>query len=190
MKRCPACQRAFVDDSLLYCLEDGTALLSEGPGSSDMAATVIMPDPRMTVPERLETQRPAQITPHPLHGQPHAWPPPAQTPAPPGAFPARSGKGVALTSLLLAIAAFVLLGFCIIAGASGVEEQLIGGVFLFSVLLALAGAVLGIIATSKSSKDTSAQNARSMSLVALILNGLYLLITVVFLILGAVASSR
>jgi hypothetical protein len=49
--------------------------------------------------------------------------------------------------------------------------------------------VAGIVAISKSSKDTGPQNAKAMSVVALVLNGLYLLISVVFLVLGAVASS-
>jgi TolB-like protein/Tfp pilus assembly protein PilF len=31
MKRCPECRRDYYDDSLLYCLDDGSALL-EGPG--------------------------------------------------------------------------------------------------------------------------------------------------------------
>ncbi len=33
MKRCPECRRDYYDDSLLYCLDDGSALL-EGPGES------------------------------------------------------------------------------------------------------------------------------------------------------------
>ena len=33
MKRCPECRRDYLDDSLLYCLDDGTALL-EGPGAA------------------------------------------------------------------------------------------------------------------------------------------------------------
>src|SRR5690349_20868013 len=32
MKRCPECRRDYYDDSLLYCLDDGTALL-DGPAS-------------------------------------------------------------------------------------------------------------------------------------------------------------
>src|SRR5687767_109103 len=39
MKRCPECRRDYYDDSLLYCLDDGSALL-EGP-ASDEAATAI-----------------------------------------------------------------------------------------------------------------------------------------------------
>ncbi len=40
MKRCPECRRDYYDDTLLYCLDDGNALL-EGPASGD-APTVIM----------------------------------------------------------------------------------------------------------------------------------------------------
>jgi Tol biopolymer transport system component len=41
MKRCPECRRDYYDDSLLYCLDDGTALL-DGPTSGDEAATAIL----------------------------------------------------------------------------------------------------------------------------------------------------
>lgn len=188
MKRCPACQRMYADDSLSYCLEDGTLLMSDSSNAPDMAATLIIPEPRMTAPVKQETFRP---TPTPPHGYPA--PHPAWTPAAPLQKPVvapAQGRGLAVTSLVCGIAAFLLLGFCIIAGASDVEESLIGGIFIFSALLALVGAVLGIVAVAKTSKDTSAQNAKTIAVVGLVLNGLYLLISVVFLILGAVASSR
>lgn len=44
MKRCPECKRDYYDDSLLYCLEDGSALL-EGPASADGPKTMILPKP-------------------------------------------------------------------------------------------------------------------------------------------------
>ncbi|MCA1590264.1 MAG: tetratricopeptide repeat protein [Acidobacteria bacterium] len=40
MKRCPECRRDYYDETLLYCLDDGSALL-EGPASADGAATAI-----------------------------------------------------------------------------------------------------------------------------------------------------
>ena len=46
MKRCPECRRDYYDDSLLYCLDDGNALLegpASGSGRSDESATAIMP---------------------------------------------------------------------------------------------------------------------------------------------------
>ncbi len=41
MKRCPECRRDYYDDTLLYCLDDGNALL-EGPASADEPATAII----------------------------------------------------------------------------------------------------------------------------------------------------
>ncbi len=41
MKRCPECRRDYYDDSLLYCLDDGRALL-EGPASGSEPATAIL----------------------------------------------------------------------------------------------------------------------------------------------------
>jgi TolB-like protein/Tfp pilus assembly protein PilF len=41
MKRCPECRRDYFDDSLLYCLDDGSALL-EGPAAIDEPATAIL----------------------------------------------------------------------------------------------------------------------------------------------------
>ncbi|MEQ1924474.1 MAG: hypothetical protein ABL952_18410, partial [Pyrinomonadaceae bacterium] len=41
MKRCPECRRDYYDDTLLYCLDDGNALL-EGPSTIDEPATAIL----------------------------------------------------------------------------------------------------------------------------------------------------
>jgi hypothetical protein len=188
MKRCPVCQRTYTEDSLNYCLEDGSALLSESSASSDLAATLIIPEPLVTVPGKGETARPVLPRQQPFITPTPSWPPVSPLAAIP-VNAARQGRGAGITSLVLAIIAFVLLGFCIIGGAAGVNVDLIGGLFLFSVLLALVGAVLGIVATSKSSKEASAQNTKAMSIVALVLNVLYLLITIIFLTLGAISSS-
>jgi hypothetical protein len=191
MKLCPVCQRRYTDDTLSYCLEDGAALSGETSAANDLAATLIIPEPRLTAPVNQDTYRATSPPPppsvQPFNPQMPAWQPQAGVHALQSA-PARQGRGAAVTSLALAITAFVLLGFCIIGGASGVNESLIGGIFLFSILLALVGAVLGIVATSRSSKVTSLPNAKIISIVALVLNGVYLLFSVVFLILGAVAS--
>src|SRR4051812_42746859 len=41
MKRCPECRRDYYDDSLIYCLDDGSALL-DGPGF-DRTPTAVLP---------------------------------------------------------------------------------------------------------------------------------------------------
>lgn len=43
MKRCPECRRDYTDDTLIFCLDDGTELLT-GPGTSGrLTPTVILP---------------------------------------------------------------------------------------------------------------------------------------------------
>ena len=42
MKRCPECRRDYTDDSLLYCLEDGTALVQGSVPSPDEPRTAIL----------------------------------------------------------------------------------------------------------------------------------------------------
>jgi len=44
MKRCPKCRRDYYDETLLYCLDDGNALL-DGPASVDEPATAIFSEP-------------------------------------------------------------------------------------------------------------------------------------------------
>lgn len=53
MKRCPECRRDYYDETLLYCLDDGAALV-EGPGSLGEAETAILPgtDPQADIPTR------------------------------------------------------------------------------------------------------------------------------------------
>lgn len=191
MKRCPVCQRAYADDSLTYCLEDGSALIGDTSRGADLPATLIIPDPRVTVPANQETYRPGTPPVQQRYQPPPApsWPPAAAAPQFSQPSVAPQGRSAAVTALILAILSYAILAFCIIGGAIGLENTLLGGVFLFSVVLALTGAILGIIATSRSSRDVSGQNNKTLSVVALVLNGLYLLVTIVFLILAAVTSS-
>jgi len=42
MKRCPQCRRDYYDETLLYCLDDGNALL-EGPSSAEDIPTALIP---------------------------------------------------------------------------------------------------------------------------------------------------
>ncbi|MGD9630394.1 MAG: hypothetical protein AB7V18_14230 [Pyrinomonadaceae bacterium] len=48
MKRCPECRRDYYDDTLLYCLDDGNALLegpASGSGAGDEPVTAILSEP-------------------------------------------------------------------------------------------------------------------------------------------------
>ncbi|HEY6046149.1 MAG TPA: DUF4440 domain-containing protein [Pyrinomonadaceae bacterium] len=45
MKRCPTCKRTFEDDSLAYCLDDGTPLLAEVPARPHSEDAIVTPAP-------------------------------------------------------------------------------------------------------------------------------------------------
>ena len=66
MKRCPKCRRAYSDDSLNFCLDDGVELVY-GPGDSDQETAVLNPPPTSEAATRtFETpssvQRPDRVT--------------------------------------------------------------------------------------------------------------------------------
>lgn len=74
MKTCPSCQRAYEDDSLVFCLDDGSRLAGEGPESP---ATWVLPNPGPTVASPRSTSptapptittRPEQFQIRPPHG--------------------------------------------------------------------------------------------------------------------------
>jgi len=58
MKRCPACRRDYFDDSLLYCLDDGSALLDGPTGLHSTAAPA--PEPATVM---LHTTQPPSLEP-------------------------------------------------------------------------------------------------------------------------------
>ena len=66
MKRCPSCHRGYPDDSLTYCLEDGS-ILSTVP---DPDATLVIPDRRLT--DRTESDSATQNL-LPSSKSPYLW---------------------------------------------------------------------------------------------------------------------
>jgi hypothetical protein len=47
MKRCPTCKRAFDDDTLSFCLDDGTPLVRDSASRADSQETIVSPPPTM-----------------------------------------------------------------------------------------------------------------------------------------------
>jgi hypothetical protein len=90
MKRCPACQRTYVEEHLAFCLDDGTPLVRAEPGGFDPMATAVMPEPRVTDPN-----------PYPAYGQP------------PVAGAAAGGTGIKINNRTLGFtgAGLVIAGF-------------------------------------------------------------------------------
>ena len=71
MKRCPTCKRTFEDDSLAFCLDDGSPLVSEsGP---DSQATLVTPAPPAPPPTQL-SQYPPAVSAVETRPKRHVWP--------------------------------------------------------------------------------------------------------------------
>lgn len=51
MKHCPKCHRRYEDDSLRFCLDDGTSLVSKATRSNE-ARTEVLPGSRVTASDR------------------------------------------------------------------------------------------------------------------------------------------
>jgi tetratricopeptide (TPR) repeat protein len=68
MKRCPECRRDYFDDSLLYCLDDGSALL-EGPGSDGIQTAILA---QGVDSEKLTEKLPRRSASGPERGR-HRW---------------------------------------------------------------------------------------------------------------------
>ena len=52
MKRCPTCKRTFDDDTLSFCLEDGTPLVRDASSRADSQETLVSPSPSVPDPDR------------------------------------------------------------------------------------------------------------------------------------------
>ena len=60
MRRCPECRRDYYDDTLNYCLDDGTELL-EGPASDEPATAILSEPPAVAGGLSLPNESPTRI---------------------------------------------------------------------------------------------------------------------------------
>ena len=61
MKFCPTCQRQYEDETIKFCLEDGS-LLNSGPARGSAEATLYMPGPTQQSPRAGPTSPPSTMT--------------------------------------------------------------------------------------------------------------------------------
>src|SRR5882762_6486504 len=86
MKRCPTCNRSFDDDTLSFCLEDGTPLVRDGASRADSQETIVSPPPSFVPPADTgppPTQTFGQLPGKATVSASQFYPPPAQAYVPP-----------------------------------------------------------------------------------------------------------
>jgi hypothetical protein len=81
VKRCPTCNRTFEDETLSFCLDDGTPLVRDSPGRADSQETLVSPSPTGSILPLTQTYR--QLSGKATINASQFNPPPAQAFTPP-----------------------------------------------------------------------------------------------------------
>lgn len=130
MKKCPSCGRAFTDDSLSFCLDDGSPLLSVGAGGGGAAAGANQPAARDAHATWQYTQaRETNPPPTEAFGTGQQFPPqtPSWSPVPPaGAATAQPKKSKAIywvLGVVLLLAVAVVGGAILVIALAGFSEN-------------------------------------------------------------------
>src|SRR6266516_3831724 len=88
MKTCPSCHKSYEDETMMFCLDDGTTQLQATAGSGDPNATFRMPAQRSTDPgTSVASANAPRLVQQPL--KPHASPQPFVSPGFGPAVPTR-----------------------------------------------------------------------------------------------------
>jgi hypothetical protein len=162
MKNCPRCNQRYEDPDLNFCLND-VELLVEFE-TSDAPPTLIMDSPRQTrdnwaEPHSVPTSQGQQI---------YGYQQPQQMYQPPMSAMANVGVDSTMPtiSLILGITSWVLM--CCYLGFP----------------LGAAAMITGYIGYSRSNQDPQRYGGGSMAIIGMVLGGISLILTILFVILG------
>lgn len=113
MKSCPACNRTYTDEELLFCLEDGTKLTQASTGFNE-APTAFDPNATLAYSPGRETNPPPQNFYRQPPQVPQAPAPSSWSPAPYAPSPATAHKPNSKTWIIVAVAGVIVLGLGIV----------------------------------------------------------------------------
>lgn len=209
MKRCPSCQRTYTDETLRFCLEDGTTLLSgaSASASSDpLAATLLDSPPRNTGSDRAARTEVFQSPPTSDNQAPptRSWGAPA-APQQPAAdsWGARRHSGQAgsapfaptlraseqkrswpaVISLLIGIVTWLTMLLTFVSAGFKMPDELTGLSFLAGIFLSVFGIVFGAVAFGIAHKNPDRYGGKGIALIGFFMS---LLPTLFLLLLVAI----
>lgn len=198
MKRCPTCNRTFLDEHLSYCTDDGTPLVGQAQSSSfDPQATMLDPTPPTT--KDISDPPPTRaFRPDEMPGgwpQPHAWsqpspptapaqpswsapstPPAAWTPPPPpgGRFAVKKSQPNPVAIASLAVGVFSMtIGLCCYLGMGA------GPIAI----------VLGAVAMTQMKNSSTESAGKGMAIAGIATGAASFGLNLLFIILGIAMSS-
>jgi hypothetical protein len=172
MKQCPKCSRAYTDDALNFCLEDGELLVASFPQAQPQRfeepppPTVMLNDSRSTNPSNWPSE-PQSSPPAPWQGQQQMFGQQGQ-PAP---FAMLSpNQTLAITSLGLGIGS-ITIGWCCSTG----------------LLLSPAALITGFIALSQIKKDPRSFGGRGFAIGGIVTGVIYLSVLLLVVLIYGIA---
>lgn len=205
MKRCPSCQRTYTDETLRFCLDDGTTLLNDSRAASTdpMAATLLDSPPPKTGSDRSSArtevfQPPVtsgnQASPTNSWGTPNV---PQPSPVSWGASRAaqqaplassapetqKKRSWPATTSLIIGIVTWLAIAFSFVGAGFKVRDELIGFLFLASIFLSVFGIVFGAVAFGIAFRNPAHYSGKGIALIGFFMS---LLPTLFLLLLVAI----
>ena len=174
MKICPSCKRTFNDDTLSFCLEDGSPLMNAS--SSSQAATEVMYQSPVT------SARTNQTTPQQhIHTQP-----PTQTPSQQiYERPSNAGRMLAIFSILFTLSSILFFIIALIVVTLD-YQTLGGGIVILSMFVVPIGTIIGLIALWRAFRSRDGKGAKVSASVAITINILFVLAFVGLMLLGAI----
>ena len=163
MKICPACQTSYKDETLNFCLNDGTTLVSYA--SDDAPPTVMMDSPRTT--DQTNWQN---------FGANSAWNQPGnlQSPNPNQVYPVagNAAQDQTLPIISIVLGVLSLLTICCYGG----------------IPFGLGALIVGYIGMSNVNKNPMKYTGKGIAIGGMILGGVTFVLAILFLFLGIVSS--
>ncbi len=173
MKRCPTCNRAFIDDMLSFCTEDGTALVKAEASSAGQPPTVVSSPSETSAGADAQATWVKQFDVGP--GTELPTPHPAPAPRKPPPYPSSPQQSLAIVSMIAGIIGAILGWVC------------------FGPVLGIVAIILGIVALSQIKQSPERFGGKTFAWIGIAGGGVSLLIQlaiiVVYAIFAALAAS-
>ena len=220
MKRCPTCQRTYMDDSLRFCLEDGATLVG---GASDPMASTLLDSPPPKTGSSTDRSAPTEV----LHSEPTSNKPASQTrswgtpnvssppPTPPswerraysgqpgsdpfsstptaptpGASAQKKRSWPGVTSLIVGIATWLMMFMSFVGAGFKLRSELVGFIFIAAMFLSVFGIVFGVVAFGIALRNPERYGGKAVALIGLFMSLVPTLFLLLMIAIGIAVTSK
>lgn len=178
MKICSKCKRTYNDDTLLFCLNCGTPLMSDSSGQ----ATLVMP-----ATETAKQSPTASVRPHQTVPQQHLH---TQTPTTTPRYqpPSNAGRVLSIFSILFTLGGILFFMIGLIAAGFEADNTIVGVFVLISMFIVPIGTLIGLVALYRAFRSHDGKGAKKTAILAILINLFFVLGFVALMMLGFITN--